>query len=170
MSGIKIKAKKLALIVGPNLPRIFTKPIDRENGGTVLIDASGSMQFSNEQLKQICDLLPMATVAYYDAHGDDDQYEGAADVLHIYCEKGLRSMIEQLPRCGGGNMIDFPAIQWLLKQPGPRWFLTDGGFTGPEGAALAAHELSQNAHKRKIIKVVSSIETIIKDIEKKQGK
>jgi hypothetical protein len=170
MSGIKIKAKKLALIVGPNLPRIFTKPIDRENGGTVLIDASGSMSFTNEHLKAICDMLPMATVAYYDSYSDDCQPGYRPDKLHVYSEKGLRSTVTHLPRCGGCNMIDFPAIQWLLKQPGPRWFLTDGGFTGPEGAAAAAHELSQNAHKRKIIKLVRSINTIINDIRKKQGK
>lgn len=182
LSGCKIDAKKLACTVGPATPRVFLKSI-RRNGGTVVIDASGSMGISPAELLAMIEKAPLATIAFYNAPSDD-VYVGN---LWIFAEKGKRALdfseVDMRPfkyalsdakrgiiargpfgealvqpghenRFGCGNVVDFQVIQWLLQQPAPRYILTDGGFTGPD--SLGARELLANAIARKKLTQVTS--------------
>lgn len=158
-SGKRIKAKKLATIVGPGVHRIFTKTI-RRKGGTVLIDASGSMSFTANELLAMISVAPLATIAFYNAYND----RMTTGNLWIFADKSRRaadlSMVKRAP-CGGsgpdsknnvygcGNVVDLQALRWLLSQPGPRYFVTDRGFTGP--CQDLAHNMFENAVSRKLI-------------------
>jgi len=107
----------------PVLPaRLFVRNAPIEPAGTILIDASGSMgsfDFIVEQMQR----EPGATIAYYNA---GSTREGK---LFIYAKDGWRANGE-LPSAGGGNVVDGPALNWLLKQDGPRIFITDRCFSG----------------------------------------
>ena len=106
--------------------RVFDKTI-RGMGGVVLIDASGSMSFTHDQIRRIVEASPGCTVAMYSTVG------GSVDTnLWILAEKG--KMCDKLPRAGGGNGVDHPALEWAIKQKQrsstPVIWVTDGGVTG----------------------------------------
>jgi hypothetical protein len=115
-------------------------------GGTYLFDASGSMGLSESRLNTLCRSVPAATVAYYSGWGNPDS-TGTYGELVVYAENGRRAT--ECDRMHGGNEVDLYAIQWLLRQPGPRVYVGDGGFCGgPEGqdsqaAALLASVVAQ---------------------------
>lgn len=93
----------------------------RARGGTILCDASGSMEYSDDDLRRIMTIAPAATVAFYSGatHGG---------YLVVAVRDGraasLRSVRDGLERLGG-NCVDLPALQWLARQPAPRFWVTD---------------------------------------------
>jgi hypothetical protein len=105
--------------------RVFDKTI-RGMGGVVLIDASGSMSFTHDQIRRIVEASPGCTVAMYSTIGNNNTN------LWILAEKG--KMCDALPRAGGGNGVDHPALEWAIKQKQrsstPVIWVTDGGVTG----------------------------------------
>jgi hypothetical protein len=106
----------------PVLPqRMFVRRAAIEAGGTILIDASGSMG-SWDNVKQWCEKAPFGTIAYY-AGGS---YSGW---LYVYARNGKRAA-EIVPPRSGGNTVDGPALDWLMQQPGPRTMVTDREFCG----------------------------------------
>lgn len=108
-------------------------------GGTYLFDASGSMQISEERLNELCRKVPAATVAYYSGT-EYQRADGSYGDLVIYSQGGQRA--REVANRYGGNSVDLFALQWLLKQPGPRTFICDGGFCGgPDGQDVAAAKL-----------------------------
>jgi hypothetical protein len=106
--------------------RVFDKTI-RGMGGVVLIDASGSMSFNHDQIRRIVEASPGCTVAMYSTVGGS-----VSTNLWILAEKG--KMCDALPRAGGGNGVDHPALEWAIKQKQrsstPVIWVTDGGVTG----------------------------------------
>lgn len=192
LTGCKIDPKKLALVIGPVMPKIFRSTIHR-NGGTVVIDSSGSMSIGTEQLLKLVTAAPLATVGFYNAPNDLSSFGN----LWIFAHKGKRaidlrdvkmravwdstkSMYEKgsygtyskeyldyakqyhelssgkiEDGFGGGNVVDFQVLQWLLAQPGPRYILTDGGFTGP--TADLGKALLDGAMSRKLITQITSV-------------
>jgi hypothetical protein len=176
LSGSKIDAKKLACVVGPTVPRMFLKTI-RRNGGTVIIDSSGSMSIGINTLLELCTFAPLATVGFYNAPND----EVLVGNLWLFAYKGKRALnlkaINHHPTInfdkrtrkytcktghefyyGSGNVVDMQVIQWALTQPAPRYILTDGSFTGP--TAHEGRELLLTAIARKKITQVGSIEEL----------
>lgn len=110
---------------------MFAARAQKPGGCTVLIDASGSMHFTGEQIFQVMKLMPAATIAAY--NGNDRVGE-----LRILAKKGRR--VDELllkPRYGG-NGVDGPALDWLSKQPGPRYWVSDGQVFGLDGAQSPA--------------------------------
>lgn len=104
--------------------RIFTRK-KRQVGGTVLVDASGSMGFSKADIEKIVRTAPLATVAVYAGR----QRNG---VLMIVASKGRmvsRVMLRMVASLRG-NIVDGPALRWLARQPGPRFWISDGLVTG----------------------------------------
>lgn len=91
--------------------------------GTVLIDCSGSMQLSSEQVDQILRRWPAVTVATYAGSGDRGE-------LWIIAKKGKRARQGDIKPPGGGNVVDGPCLDWLAKQRKPRVWISDGGVTG----------------------------------------
>lgn len=185
MSGTKICAKRLATIVGPTPPRLFLKTI-RRNGGTVLIDASGSMRITPDMLLKLVNGAPLATIGFYNAPTDSHMTGN----LWVYAHKGkraadfsgiggrLRGMTDYEIRdtegkpdksfnCfGWGNVVDFQALQWLLAMPAPRYILTDGEFTGPYVTRQAASELLNTAIARKKLTQITSYAEMEKVLRK----
>jgi hypothetical protein len=94
----------------------------QRKGGTILIDASGSMGVSKESLEALCRTAPAATVAYYSGCGSKSEFV-------IYARGGRRARDIRAPL--GGNECDAFALRWLLKQPGntaSKILVSDGGF------------------------------------------
>jgi len=118
-------------------------------GGCVLIDASGSMSISNEMLRAVIEVLPLGTVAYYSGVGSK---HGAYGDLVIVSDKGVMYGGKDVPFRYSGNSIDFPALQWLMTQPGPRWFVGDKGWCGADHTyTLASEALLENAKARGMV-------------------
>lgn len=108
--------------------RVFDRTT-KGTGGMVIIDASGSMSFTTEQIHEIITHAPGATVAIYSDRG------GKANTnFWIVADKGR--MVENVENCdyGYGNGVDFPAIQWGVKNrrntKAPLVWVTDGGVCG----------------------------------------
>jgi hypothetical protein len=92
--------------------------------GSVLIDCSGSMRWSDEALMQVIDAAPAASVAGYSGTSN-------YGILNVLAKGGRRidpsnAYIDRF----SGNIIDGPALEWLAQQPQPRIWFSDGGATG----------------------------------------
>lgn len=112
------------MLTDPSM-RVFDRTI-RGSGGMVILDASGSMSFSESQIAEILEHAPGATIAMYSDKG------GEGTNMWIVADKGR--MVEQLPDYGYGNGVDFPAIEWGVKnrakKNAPLVWVTDGGVCG----------------------------------------
>lgn len=104
--------------------RIFTR-FQPAQGGTVLIDGSGSMNLSREDLEKIVMTAPATTVAIYSGRS-------TSGTLTIIGTKGRVATREGLKKShyGSGNIVDGPALNWLSKQQEPRLWVSDGYVTG----------------------------------------
>ena len=102
--------------------KIF-KQRQRTYGGTVLIDASGSMSFSGQDILEIMEEVPAVTIAMYNHTSWSD---GATGTLRIIAKDGKRVTEEYLSEhSGGGNLVDGPALEWLAKMPPARIWVSD---------------------------------------------
>lgn len=106
--------------------RIFDST-KKGNGGVVLIDGSGSMSLTTEDIVKIVDSAHGATVAVYSTDSAN-----VKDNLLILAEKG--KMVQSLPERNGGNGVDGPALKWAINQRqhanAPVVFITDGAVHG----------------------------------------
>jgi hypothetical protein len=96
-------------------------------GGTVLVDMSGSMSLSADDLREIVLAAPAATVAMYSGRSTRGRITIVARRGKVASE---RDMNRARAGAGGGNIIDGPALRWLAGQPGPRVWVSDGYVTG----------------------------------------
>ena len=93
-------------------------------GGTVLVDTSGSMSLSVEDLEGLLRATPAgACVAIYSGRG-------AQGELRIVASGSRRARAEQLQPYARGNVVDEPALEWLAGQAEPRIWVSDGHVTG----------------------------------------
>lgn len=94
-------------------------------GGSVLIDTSGSMGLSEDDIDKLVMAAPGCTVAVYGGmHGDDGR-------MRLLASKGYVAERQYRTRAGcGANLIDGPALMWLAKQNEPRFWVSDGLVTG----------------------------------------
>jgi hypothetical protein len=96
----------------------------RQRGGSVLIDASGSMGFGPADLQRITAAAPLATVAIYAGGRSSGR-------LTIVATRGRMARASKINEARGqGNVIDGPALRWLAQQPEPRVWISDGHVTG----------------------------------------
>jgi len=129
--------------------RIFSR-FRPARGGTVLIDGSGSMNLSGEDLEKIVVTAPASTVAIYSGRA-------TTGTLTIIGLKGRVASNEGLlkARVGSGNIVDGPALQWLSKQAEPRIWVSDAYVTGKHDRTSV--DLSAEAqvlcHKHRIRRV-----------------
>jgi hypothetical protein len=155
-SGAIINAARfVSAIVSGDGNGLFARRVKRKPGGTVVIDASGSMGATAENLAALCKLVPTSTIAYYS--GGDSHGEG---VLAIYARKGKRYNGE-LP-CEtllGGNAVDLLAVQWLLRHPRPWTLISDLGFCGGSlGSEAIALAIVDRLERRGMLTVHRSLE------------
>mgnify|MGYP001158135769 CR=1 FL=1 len=91
----------------------------RVYGGTVLIDASGSMSFNGQDILDIMQQVPAVTIAMYNGSYDKGD-------LRIIAKNGKRVDEEYLDiHSGHGNVIDGMALRWLANQPPKRIWVSD---------------------------------------------
>lgn len=110
--------------------KIFTRK-RKLVGGTVLVDASGSMSFSDDDLAELISVAPGARVAVYAGKRTSGR-------LVIVADKGRMAKSDAIATAMRnddgemmfGNIVDGPALRWLAKQPGPRTWVSDGIVTG----------------------------------------
>jgi hypothetical protein len=117
-SGARIHRPALRKPILPQ--RLFIRRSAVEPAGTILIDASGSMG-SWDQVAEWIRKSPFATVAYYAGDGSSHGW------LYVYARNGFRAAAI-VPPDNSGNTVDGLAIDWLMKQEGPRIMVTDRGF------------------------------------------
>lgn len=104
------------------------------SGGTYLIDGSGSMSWTHEQLVELVERAPGTTIAMY--MNDPTIYPKPRprhSAITILAERGRvvdeHTLAEVQARAGGGNSgSDLPAILWLAQQQAPRVIVTDLEF------------------------------------------
>ena len=106
--------------------RIFDRTI-KGKGGVIVLDASGSMDFTKKEIRTILEAAPGVTVLAYTDRGD----EGTN--AWVLADKGR--MVAELPDLCHGNGVDLPAIEWGVahkQRPGsPVIWVSDGGVCGP---------------------------------------
>lgn len=153
--GVHLNATRFVnAIVQGDSKGLFSRRIRHKAGGTVVIDASGSMGATAENLKQLAQQVPTATIAYYSGN---DRGRG---MLTIYADKGKRYAGE-LPHhtLQGGNAVDLQAVQWLLKHGKPWHLVSDLEFTGGVlGSEIVAHSLVERAVSRGELEVHTSLD------------
>jgi hypothetical protein len=103
--------------------------VSRGDRGTLLVDNSGSMSLKSEDLERVLEACPRMLVAAYS--GNPSFNHG---VLKVLAKHGRIASAKSLARDGGFNGIDGPALQWLARQPGPRFWVSDGMVNGLDGA------------------------------------
>lgn len=143
--------------------RVFDRTT-KGTGGMVIIDASGSMSFTTEQIGEIITHAPGATVAIYSDKGGK-----SATNFWIVADKG--KMVENVENCdyGYGNGVDFPAIQWGVKNrrnaKAPLVWVTDGGVCGANDSysETLAIQCLNYARKHRYI-VVPHVEEAVKQL------
>lgn len=116
-SGSRLHRPSLRKLVLPQ--RLFVRRTPRMPGGTILVDASGSMG-SFDVIEGWIKRAPFGTIAYYAGNG-------RSGWLWVCAKNGRRAAEFPKPP-SGGNTVDGPAMTWLLSQPGPHVMITDRGF------------------------------------------
>lgn len=101
----------------------------KAKGGTILLDCSGSMNLNLNNIIGLLNRAPMLTIAGYASY--DDFRKGS---LAIFIKNGMiasRTSIKGwYESISDGNVVDGPAIRWLIKQARPRIWISDGEVTG----------------------------------------
>lgn len=125
--------------------RIFDKYV-KANGGVVLIDCSGSMSLSKEDVREMMLAAPGCTVIGYSAGWRGDN-------LFILGEKG--KVCDTLPKFPGGNGNDLPAIQYAVSRRDnnktPVIWVTDGQVYRPYGGGeYDERECAEYARKNNV--------------------
>lgn len=145
--GGAFSKKRVASPIGKNprrLTRALTDPDKRifdakrrGMGGVVLIDVSGSMRITLEQVQAIVDMAPGATVATY---AEDWDGSNNRPNLHIVAMDG--KIASELPAGQTGNNVDLPALEWAVKtrkkKSDPIVWVSDGQVTCTTGELFPA--------------------------------
>lgn len=109
--------------------KIFDKVV-RGPGGFVVIDCSGSMQLTKDEVRSMVENSPGCTVLAYTDRGDNGEN------AWILAQNG--KMASDFPSMGVGNGVDFPAIEWAVKNRKRSnetiIYVTDGGVCGENSA------------------------------------
>lgn len=92
-------------------------------GGTILIDNSGSMALSHEDIMSLIRYAPNAEIAQYEGRRNDGD-------LKIIAHHGRVAAPKDLQRKYGNNTIDGPALEWLVTRKRPFMWVSDGQVHG----------------------------------------
>jgi hypothetical protein len=163
-SIIRVARLSNAIVTGDS-NGLFARRLRQNPSGTVLIDASGSMSATTENVRRLCNIIPDATVAYYSG---DDCSKG---VLSIFAMKGKR-YTGHLPTetLQGGNSVDMESLQWLLKQPQPWTLISDLGFCGSTcGGEEIAHAIVERESALNRLQILPSFMKAFEYFEAKKN-
>lgn len=98
-------------------------------GGSMMIDFSGSMGWTDEEVREIIDLLPASTIAGYVGYNNlIDGYDGRINIIAENGKMDSRAINDLMQ--WGANSVDLDALKWLAKQPEPRIWVSDQAVYG----------------------------------------
>lgn len=98
--------------------------------GSILIDMSGSMTWTNDDMMQLLDRMPQLWIGGYSGHHVPDK-PAVRGRICIHAKAGRFNEFTGIePTANGGNVIDLEALQYLARQPEPRFWLSDGAVVG----------------------------------------
>lgn len=120
-------------------------------GGSMMIDCSGSMSWSNSDVRDIIETLPASTIAGYVGYNTNiGGYDGEIRIIAKNGQIDTRAIDKLL--CYGNNSIDLEGLKWLAQQDEPRIWVSDQQVIGvrPDGSGRVT-ELS-NDKKLEILK------------------
>jgi hypothetical protein len=131
-SNIGRNPRRLQRMITDPERRIFDKYV-KSRGGIVLIDLSGSMDLSKDQVKEIMYSAKGCTVLGYSA--SSYRHRDSASNLWILADKG--KICDELPDVPGGNGNDLPAVKYAVslreRMQTPVIWVTDGMVYKPQG-------------------------------------
>jgi hypothetical protein len=102
----------------------------------IMIDGSGSMSWTNDDMRLLMDKLPAVMVGLYSGTDSPRSYGRICTLA----KGGRFSRFEGLDEgMNGGNDVDYEALKLLAKWPAPRLWLSDGLVCGGRYARGCAH-------------------------------
>lgn len=127
-------------------------------GGAVLVDISGSMRLDGDDVAKILAGMPAGIIAVYEGVDASENWSRLA----IVARNGRRCADEHLAPRFGGNACDLPALEWLGKQEGPRYWVSDGHvIPGGGGDYAAAYRECAAAMARLGIRRIDSADAMV---------
>lgn len=151
--------------------RIFQRKT-RALGGVVVIDCSGSMGLSDEDIDQMLKVSAGCTVICYSSHLDEGAWDKNHGNIHLVAKNGRR--MRGLPDFPGGNGVDLPALRYGYEHHringfSPVIWVSDGQVTGKGDICSdeLADQTSKYIKKHKIPRVHNTKQAI-KLLEKLQ--
>jgi len=130
---------------------IFSRKAKRLPGGAVLIDQSGSMALSPADVLAIVSAAPAAIVATYAG-------EARTGTLRVLAMNGKRVNDADVHLAHGGNTVDGPALEWIARFPGPRFWVSDGLAFGISGDSI--RDAAKIAMRHSILRVDTCAELV----------
>lgn len=119
---------------------VFSQRLLTEAG--IMIDGSGSMSWTDEDMQFLVSKLPAVRVGVYSGinYAVNDQGEQILGRICTIARDGRFARFDGLdPECNGGNVIDLEALQTLARWPRPRLWLSDGLVCGGLHVGPALH-------------------------------
>lgn len=159
----------LSRIVTDPHKRIFSRKT-RSLGAVVIIDCSGSMGLSQEDVKRLVHASAGASVLCYSSDGRNQSPYNA----WLVARNGRQT--SALPRFPGGNGVDGPALLWAAKNlrrngSSPMIWISDGWVTGRgDGYRPYLREECRRIQKRYNIRRVNGVSEAIDYLSTQQRK
>ena len=127
--------RRIHRLISDPQKRVFDRTV-KGRGGIVVVDASGSMSMSREELREVVLSAPGCTVMTYSVMGDwsiDDNGEAVTANAWVLADKGR--VCDDMPFSRGqANGVDLPALEWAVsnrtRSTTPIVWVCDGHVTG----------------------------------------
>jgi len=124
----------------------------RDKGGTIIIDCSGSMGISGDDIDRAMEEAPLGTIATYNGRGREGE-------IRIIAKNGRRAISGLRPN-EYGNLVDVAALEWAVRQAGPYYWVCDGVVSGADPKGRAGEVFGKNIFDR-CIELVEKHEIIM---------
>lgn len=144
-------------------------------GGSMMIDCSGSMGFTEQDIREIIDDLPAANIAGY--VGYNQKIDGYDGMIKIIAKDGRCDFnaIDDLQNYGA-NSVDLDGLKWLAEQPEPRIWISDQqviGVNEETGSNANLNQAKRNEISRFMkrhniipIRVIEDVKKLAKQLSK----
>ena len=172
LMGRRIKANKegkfvrdLGRIISDPEQRIFGRKT-RALGGVVVVDCSGSMSLTDEEMKDIMGASSGCTVIAYSDHGDNNGEP------NVWLVARMGRQVRELPHFPGGNGVDLPALQYgisLRHGNCPMIWISDTQVTGHQDSCSEdLRKETMHYCKKKNIHIAYNCEQAVKLLKRLQ--
>lgn len=151
--------------------RIFRRKT-RSLGAVLVLDCSGSMGWSEEDIDRVIQVSSGATILCYSARLNDDSYDGPN--AWVVAKRNQR--VRRLPDFPGGNGVDGPALMYAIKNlrnssVNPVIWVSDQQVTGKGDVCSSELRRETNAIVRRYgVHVVPDADAAVRLVRKLQGK